>query len=760
VKPREEALLPGALTSDTSGARAERATEVSGHPPANQPKHVRDDDGHVHTFDRERIASSVRRAQAEVGDDDVGFASEVAAIVSLALARGDAQAVSHGARGSMGGRGPARGAAQVVDGTVGEVAQEFVGDLVERALIELGRAPVARAFIVARARRRAAREALRAEPPTRAKGVRLPDVRGAAGTAPWNPARIVAALVEEAGLPRERALEVAERVEGRVAGAGLRRLSTGLVRELVSNELLALGLDRALRAHEALGVPRYDLRRLFTDARARRPGASAFGGPTANWSPLQSGQGPVGQGADPAAGGEPAPPGFEERVAGEVLRRHALEDVVGEAAAERHRTGDHHLVDIERPHRVLWRALPAELLLRREPSASAAHEVALDAATLASECGHGLVLEELATVVAPALRTARSDAALRDVLLALAAGAEGARRRIDLSRPAGRGATGARGGVFVARLITTLAGLLADGLAAPRLFLTFEELEAAEGEAALPDGELTRAVERLLAAGRLVPVWHGTDGAFAAPGCVRRAKDRAPLALGAAVALNLPRLARRAGPWREESLLTLVADAARAGIEGLVALDQHQREARSIHGEPVRERVTHGIVPVGLDEALRILGDGAVRPAQGARVLGLLADAAARFSEAQGLAVRVTALPLGEVSARFAALDALEKRAQQPRLFSDLPRPEDERNSRYSIGYDVPSLVPAHAGALGDASFGAELAELLATLPSGALLPFLPRAGAPFGRITAWRAFEERRRSLATGPEGVRLGTL
>jgi len=719
-------------------------------------------------FDRARLAASVRRAQVDAHDQDEGFAGEVAAIVALALERADFGALGRPFRdrsgaprnaataGNAGWLEPAADAGRSA-ATLGEpsaVDVESIGELVECALIELGRAPVARAFIVSRARRAAARDALRVDVPQRASGGRLPDVRGAAGTEPWNPTRIVAALMAEAGLPRERAAEVAERVESRVAGAGLRRLSTGLVRELVSNELFALGLDRALRAHEALGVPRYDLRRIFTTSRARRPG----------------GDGPTATRADT----------YEERVAGEVLRRQALEDLLGEAVAERHRVGDVHLIELDRPHRVLWRSVPADVLLRREPGTSSLHEVALDAATIAAQTGRGLMLEELIKVVGPLLRAPRSDAALHDGLLALAAAAEGAGRAIDLVRPTG-GVLGSRAGGFVARLVQTLDRLATEGLAAPRLWLTLAELEAVGPEQLAPESDLGRAVERLLVAGRLVPVWHGADAAWVGPGCVRREGDRAPLALGAAVALNLPRLARRAGPWREESLLGLVAEAARGAIEGLEALDAHQREARRAHGEPLRERSSYGIVPVGLDEALRILGDGAVRPAQGARVLGLLADAAARFAAERGLVVRLTSLAANDVAARFAELDAGTDRARQPRLFSDLPRPEDDLVACYSTGYDVPSLFdPEVLGARRSGAVeavGAGLAELLATVPFGALegaqggafgatlegLGASAQGGGregPAGRFQVWRTFEARRRAFSAGPEGGRTGTL
>jgi hypothetical protein len=118
---------------------------------------------------------------------------------------------------------------------------EEIQDLVEKALIELGRANVAKAYILyrdrraARARRcrctsrreRRARRSRRARRGAHARAFR----RAGARAASWR-------LINEAQLTREVAERVAARVEERVFAAGWKRVSTALVRELVDNELL------------------------------------------------------------------------------------------------------------------------------------------------------------------------------------------------------------------------------------------------------------------------------------------------------------------------------------------------------------------------------------------------------------------------------------------------------------------------------------------------------------------------------------------
>ncbi len=86
------------------------------------------------------------------------------------------------------------------------------------------------------------------------------------------------------------------------------------------------------------------------------------------------------------------------------------------------------------------------------------------------------------------------------------------------------------------------------------------------------------------------------------------------------------RLARRAGPSRETSDEELRALLVRA-LDALERLDAFQSELRGARSDLLREPSSFALVPVGLAEALRILGDGECRPEQGGRLLGFLADA-------------------------------------------------------------------------------------------------------------------------------------
>ena len=129
------------------------------------------------------------------------------------------------------------------------------------------------------------------------------------------------------------------------------------------------------------------------------------------------------------------------------------------------------------------------------------------------------------------------------------------------------------------------------------------------------------------------------------------------------------------------------------------------------------DRPSFALVPVGLDEALGILGDGIARVEQGARLLGALHDGATRLGEPRGLEVRVTPFYAAHAARRFARSDAAVGGPEQPRLFADLPVPEDARAPSYSTG--AGSLAASDA----DRAARDDLGAFLATLPSGALLP-------------------------------------
>lgn len=635
---------------------------------------VRKRDGRLVPFDATKIEVAVASAMAAAGEEDPPFAREVAEVVRLELEHRQAAAAEAGDAAA-----PAPGI-------------ETIQDLVERSLVELGRAGVAKAYILHRDRRARIRGALEvrvapgeaslgsegSEPGLRRarRRVRVQESRGTSG---WSKGRIVAALMNEADLPRRVAEDVAARVERRVFAAGMRRITTSLVRELVDNELVGLGLASALRRQGLVGLPRHDLREVL-------------------------------RGAD-AAGAS-----VEERVSGELLARYALEEVFDEATCERHLAGDLELVGLGRPHRLLATCVPAELLRGGGDPARDAFAVLPELAALARTSTAGLVLEEAGGL----LGSLRGRGALDDWLAALAAVGQAAGARVDLAGP------GPRATSSTARLVQALAER--SGPDGPRLFLDADELEALLEQ----EPEVEPPLERCLAEGRVVPTWAPRGERVVGPGCRRRARERAAVSLGGAVALNLPRLAWRAGPWREDRLLELLAELVEGALTALESLAALQERARPARPGELRGRVAHALVPVGVREALKLVGDGEVRADQGARLLGLLCDAAERLGAAHRLSVEVTPF-FGEAAARrFAALDAALPQHAQKLLFDEGVGAGLQRAQPYSSGF---------------ALAGAE-ARLCSTVPAGALHPFpAPTAtpGAAETPLSTWRRFLEER---------------
>lgn len=631
------------------------------------PRRIRKRDGRIVPFDTAKIVGAVRAAQAAVEEEDPGLGSEVAELVVLELVR-------RGAR-------PAGGQPPTI---------EEVQDLVEQALIELGRVRVAKSYILYRDRRSRAREALAVAPSPRVGGRLL--VRESGGVQPWDKSRIVAALLEEGEVPRATAERVAGRVEERVLRSGLRRVTTTLVREMVASELAALGLERAMRRHEPVGMPRGELERRVAAARA---------------------------------GGEPA----EERVGGALLERRLLGEVLPEEIADRILTGDLDLVDRSRPTRPLALALPAELIARGRPGARAAFD-ALDAlAPLARAVARELALEGAAALLSPLVRGARADAtsALVGWLLAARALARAAGVRLSLAR------VGSRSAAFLARLVEDVDRVseAEDAAWGPLLRLDEEELTAL-----LAQGRPAReAAGRLLARGLLRPLFGRGGCTEVAPGCIRREGEHGALALGAIAAVPLQRIARGAGPWREDLALERIGERAGLAAAALAALDGARASAFGpLAG--LRPRLTYAVAPIGLREALLVLADGEIRPSQGARLLGVLAEGAARAGAEAGLAIGLASEPLEEAARRLAALDAARPAARQPLLFAP-PDPEGHGPpKRYSAGFELGRLPQIHRGEA--------LAALLATVPAGALPPPDPDHG-PAVDLDDWETFVRAR---------------
>jgi transcriptional regulator NrdR family protein len=675
----------------TTGDRPEGQ---SSEPPARKRlEFVQKRDGRQVPFQRQKIADAITRAMEAAGEPDPRFATEVAGIVELTLVE------RAGEPAAPAGDSDAMASVPHID---------TIQDLVERALMELGRGAVAKAYILHRDMRARVRAVLRVH---RSDSLRSPvRVREREGVSDWSKGRIVAALMQEAELPREAAEDVASAVERRVFAAGKKTVTTGLIRELVASELFERGWLAALSSTRVVGLARIDVRRVLAGS-ALHP-----------WSGVES------------AAAEPR--SVSATLAGELLTRYGLESVLSDVASELHRAGDLHVVGLESLGRPLFLCVEAELLGGGGGATQAAYGVLDELAGLARGVARGIVLERPAAVLSPLLRSTRENSphGLGAWLRALAALTRGLGVRVDL------GTMGARYHACTARLVEELAEL--EGAHAPRLYLEGTELEALLEER--PD--LAASVERLLGAGRLLPAWSGPEGAFAGPGCARRPDERGILACAGAIALNLPRIARRAGPFREELFQSALAELVQVAVEIAGSL----RTVRGAAPEGVRARASYALVPVGLREALLVLGDGTIDCALAARTLGFLGEAARRFAR-DG---RLESLPCpffgAEAAARFSYLDARATQAagaRQEWLFL-----QAEGDAAAALGETRPYgtgflLSPVNGLAAGRAE-----AEALCTVPCGALDlgPLAARdPAAERPALGAWRRFEVVRRARA-----------
>ncbi len=674
---------------------------------------VRKRDGREVPFDVAKIRAAVLKATAAVGDADAGYAAEVAALVELAL-REEQRGRGRGLSARPGSTGIRPGGV----GTEDYVPTiEEIQDLVERALVETGRAAVAKAYILYRDERARVREALRVESGARGDL----SVQDGAGASAWSKGRIVAALMTEAELSRSSAAEIASAVEQKVFDTRLGRITTGLVRELVDIELASRGWTSALRRQEPVNFPRHDLRRALA-------GMSLHAWDEEGWR-VDAGDGAAELAAWPAELGD----GIEGPVAGEVLTRFALREVLDEPLADMHITCDLHVEDLGRPHLPLVLSVTSELVARGEPTAGGAFALLEELSALASQCAFGLVLEDPGSVLQPLARGTRTKSPLGLAAWLRSAGALAlaARRHVDLGSP------GERFSAFTARLVEEFSLLPANAPFSPRLFLDFEECTALVRE--FP--QVADSVDRLCVEGRIVLTWGTEEERFAGPGCRRIGREHGALATAAAVALNLPRIARRAGPWREDLALELL----QGSVQCAIAVCRSLESARAAWNRrtSLRTRDTYALVPVGLRESLRILGDGEIDPGLGARLVGFVNDAARRFAADAGLSAVVSPF-FGQRAARrlaFADREILRRRAlQQGELFA---ASSVSNEAPYTVGFrlsPVPGREPGEAEA-----------ELVSTLPSGALHPSPARTRGP-GEVAVrppWKTWARRQRTAA-----------
>ena len=692
------------------------------------PRFVAKRDGRRAAFEATKIKSAVWRAMLAVGDGDEAFADDVAAVVALALRR----------------------EAQLKGDVEWTPTIEEIQDRVERALVEMGRAAVAKAYILYRDRRARARAAaqhderrahLHAARTTdalaesaRSDGARseaaLDDetprvhVRRADRTSPWSRGRIAAALVAEADLERELAQHVAAAVEERVLASGLHEVSTALVRALVDHELVTRGCVEALRRTEPIALPRHDLARLASGAAAEV------------WEPWRRSDVVVG-GAAPFDGLARPTSGANDlsaTIGGEVLRRYALSDVLDARSAQLHAAGELHVEDLCRPQRFLHVSVPADVLGGEAGlPAEAPHAALATVAELLDSTSRGATLEAVGALVRALFENGDG---LVPWLVALGAVARAAGQRVVLR------CDGPVHAAERAALVEVLCNER-DGASLPLLLLDVEHVHELLANGPVPRAALLAALESQ----RILVAWHRGDGAPCGLAGARGRGERGLVAVAGAVGLNLPRLARRAGRGGEErffeelfGLLSCALEAARSLAhfqERAGPLRRGARDARRLHA-----RTTHAFVPIGLAEALALLCDGDVDPGLGARVLGLVAEAAARFPEPGAPKVELCSFFGAEAARRLAFTDRTAQdapRSQQAWLFAEMAG-RDALVRAYSTGF---ALGPTAAWRSGECE-----AELVRTVPTGVLYPAPLRVNSAAPGIAIERFAAARRATL------------
>jgi len=637
------------------------------------PRRVRKRDGREVPFDARKISAAIFKAIRATGGDDERLASELAEVVAITLGR----------------RGP-----KPVPGI------EEIQDLVERVLMETGHAPVAKAYILYRDRRARIREmlAVRRESPEK---VRSPAVLGDPRETlePWTKGKIVAALLMEADLPREVAETVAGRVEERVFDSGLRRISTSLVRELVDNELFALGLGAKLRRQTLVGVPKYDLSELLRTGFSREEGVLR------------------------APGGE-----AERSIASGVLARFAIEEVFPGSVADRHLAGDLHLPAIGAPHRFAAAGVLLPSLLAgafgtpatgRSPASSVARPIGLFLADLLRGCTGPVAIDGLEEV----FRERGGPDDLAETLLlsvSLLAASTGAEIGIHLDRPDS----------------TAAQALFRAALAAepphPRFVLHRGSSWPAEGNGAAPAS----------LAGSMRLAWDSPEERYVGRGLRRlRGEERHPLLFsGAGAVLNLPRLAYRTGRWNEGGLLERAFEMLDVAVEACGAHRDFLAASAAARGASFpAARPMLSVGAVGLAECVRFACGGEFDPRLARTLVAALADGARAKGEERGMRIAFDLEPQPSARSRFARLDA--DRFAEAAEFS---RPE---GVEYSDGW----TFPASSGILPGGACG-----LLASALAAGAVPYPDgRAEAPASFLLAFDRARQDPESAVPSPRGL-----
>lgn len=171
---------------------------------------VKKRDGRIVEFDKSKIADAIFKAAQAVGGEDRMLADELAEAATLFLGK------------KFGAQIP---------------SIEEIQDVVEKVLIETGHAKTAKAYILYREKRAKSRESLKVRKKQKAKAdvtdlsllvtpLAKDEISG------WQKAKIIQALIKEAGLEPALANEIASGVEQKIFESGISQISTTLIKSL------------------------------------------------------------------------------------------------------------------------------------------------------------------------------------------------------------------------------------------------------------------------------------------------------------------------------------------------------------------------------------------------------------------------------------------------------------------------------------------------------------------------------------------------
>lgn len=275
------------------------------------PKALRGRDGRLKDFHLEVLADSILSAANDVGGEDKDLALELAEGIGKRL---------------VGDYGPI-------------VKVEDIGEVVFDYLDTQGYDGTAWAFRIRHRRKDVARERMSVLGSTAGSGNDGTDNFLMVGSASrevstkWNRERIIASLINEAGLDLNDARAVAEEAETNIFASGSQDITTQLIREAVHSELIRRRFEGAANNYRNFSIPRADLEGLiFTK---------------------------LNENANIAANN---PEAINFALAGGTLKAYALSSVFSLEVARAHTTGAVHVHDLDMPTRLYCSAHSLEYI--------------------------------------------------------------------------------------------------------------------------------------------------------------------------------------------------------------------------------------------------------------------------------------------------------------------------------------------------------------------------------------------------------------